>query len=149
MTTPQQMQGHVPDYMKQGQQAAIQVATTMTKTWGGGLGAAGTGGAPGGLLPGPAEFVDQVFDFWVQLLEAQRAFAHSWLDAVAPRRLATGPLDMSAWTAPATSKATVSSTPASSIPARTAGSTADEHASAAASDAVARAAGKTAGKTRS
>jgi hypothetical protein len=150
MTSPQQMQSQVLDYMKQGQQAALDAVTLMTTIWGGGSAKSGAGGGPGGLLTGPAEFIDQVFDFWVQLLEAQRTFAHSWLDAVAPNGLAIGPLvDVSAWTAPATPKTPTSSTPATSTPASTAGLPADEQVSAAASDAVAQAAGLTAAKTRS
>jgi hypothetical protein len=145
MTTPQQLQSQVLGYVKQGQQAALQLATSVTRTWGGGSGPAGSGGASEGLFPDPAQIVDQVVDFWVQLLEAQRALAHSWIAAVAPGGPTAGPLvDMSAWTAPSTPNTT-----ASSAPARTAASTPDEHVSAAASDAIARAAAVTAAKTRS
>jgi hypothetical protein len=144
MRTPQQVQSQVLDYMSQGRQAALQLADTMTTTWGGGSGA--VAGAP---------FPDQVFDFWVQLLETQRALAHSWLAAVTAGGLAAEPLvDVSPGTAPVTPRTPAtpttpgSSTTASSTPARTAASTADEKVSAAASDAVARAAGLTAAKTR-
>jgi hypothetical protein len=150
MRTPQQVQSQVLDYMSQGRQAALQLADTMTTTWGGGSGA--VAGAP---FPDASDVVDQVFDFWVQLLETQRALAHSWLAAVTAGGLAAEPLvDVSPGTAPVTPRTPAtpttpgSSTTASSTPARTAASTADEKVSAAASDAVARAAGLTAAKTR-
>lgn len=61
MTIPQQMQSRIVDYMKLGQQTALQLATTMTGGDGSSPagGGAGSGGAPGGLFPGAAEFLDQ------------------------------------------------------------------------------------------
>lgn len=104
-------------------------------------------------MPSPAEFVDRTFDFWLQLLEAQRGFALSWVNAFVPSLPAIGQVvGPNAWKAPAIadvtpSRAAVSSAPSLTTAARTADSTADEHISGAAADAVAKAADSTAKKT--
>ena len=152
MTTPQQMQSQVLGYVKQGQQVASQLAHTMSDTWAGASRPARRSGTHGTVLPGPAEFVDQMFDFWLQLLEVQRGFVLNGVDALVPsvsatevvrptaskvRSIAHGP----------TSGAVVSPAPSSTPAARTADSTADEHISGAAADAITKAAEITAEKT--
>ncbi len=95
MTTPspEQMQTQALEYVKQGQEALSAMVSTLSealasvlRTAGGvvGAGGTGTGAGPAGMLPKPVEAVDQAFDISIQMLEAQRAFAHSLLDAAAP-----------------------------------------------------------------
>ena len=152
MTTPQQMQSQVLGYVKQSQQVASQLANTMTGTWAGATGRADRGDRHGDVLPGPAEFVDQMFDFWVQLLEAQRGFVLNGVSALVPSVPA---LEQVVRSTPSKARPhttsghapVVSPAPSSTTAARTADSTADEHISGAAADAITTAAAITAGKT--
>ena len=92
MTTPSpdQVQTQALEYMKQGQEtlttmvaAVAENLTTMMR------GVAG-GSVPGTAnLPTPADAIDQAFDLTIAMLEAQRSFAHSVLDAGAPVLRAT------------------------------------------------------------
>ena len=93
MTTPspEQMQTQALEYVKQGQEALSAMVSTISENLASAMrstagvgGAGGAGAGPAGLMPKPTEAVDQAFDFGIQMLEAQRAFAHSLLDAAAP-----------------------------------------------------------------
>ena len=153
MTTPQQMQSQVLSYMKQGQQVASQLANTMTGTWASASRSAHGGSTHGDVLPGPAEFVDRMFDFWLQLLETQRSLVLSGVNALVPSVPASAPVasptpsKARSITDKTTSAPVVSPAPSSTTAARTADSTANERIGAAAADAIATAAAITADKT--
>ena len=153
MTTPQQIPSQVLGYVRQSQQAADQFANLMTGTWAGAARQADRGGPDGAVLPSPSEFVDQMFDFWVQLLEMQRGFVLSGIHALvpsvpAPEQFARPePSRARSITDGTTSGAVVSPALSSTTAARTADSTADEHISSAAVDAITTAAAITAEKT--
>jgi hypothetical protein len=95
MTTPSadQVQHQALDYMKQGQEALTQVISTLSENWASALrGTATAGGSLPGMpegAPKPAEAIDRAFDFTIQMLEAQRRFAHQLLDAASPAIRAT------------------------------------------------------------
>lgn len=154
MTTPQQqMQSQVLGYVRQSNQVASQLADIMTETWSSGALPAGPGGPQGDVLPRPAEFVDRMFDFWLQMLETQRSFVLSGINALVPNVPAPGqvvrpaPSRARSITDETTSGSVVSPAPSSTAAARTADSTADEHISGAAADAIVTAAAVTANKT--
>ena len=83
--TPEKMQAQALEYVKQGQEALATMTTTISETLSSMVRSVG-GQTPGaaGAMPRPADAIDQAFDFSIQVLEMQRAFAHSLLDAAAP-----------------------------------------------------------------
>lgn len=89
MTTPSpdQMQVQALEFMRQGQEAMTSMVSALSENLAGMMrGVAGTGTTPGlaAAMPRPADAIDQAYDLAVQMLEAQRSFAHSILDASAP-----------------------------------------------------------------
>ena len=87
MTTPSpdQIQAQTLAYVRQGQEALTTMLSTLSETLASVVRSASGMGTdlPTGL-PKPAEAIDQAFDVSIQVLEMQRAFAHSLLDSAAP-----------------------------------------------------------------
>ena len=80
-----QVQAQAADAMKQGQDAATAMASTLSENWSNALRAMsgqGVSGVEG--MPNPGEMIDRMYDAGVQVLEVQRAFAHSLLGAMVP-----------------------------------------------------------------
>ena len=89
MTTPSpdQIQTQALEYMKQGQEAMTTMVAALSENLAGMMrGVTGGGNAPGiaGAMPRPVDAIDQAYDLAIQMIEAQRSFAHSILDASAP-----------------------------------------------------------------
>src|SRR3954451_10795375 len=84
MTDPQQLQKQALRMAEQGQAATANLVHTLAETGArGGRPAAGVGPGPSSQ-PTPAEVIDRSFDFTIQMLETQRAFAHQMLEAGTP-----------------------------------------------------------------
>lgn len=88
MTTPspEQIQTQALEYMRQGQEALTTMVSALSENLATAMrgGPGGQGAGLAGALPRPADAIDQVYDLTIQMLEAQRSFAHSLLDASVP-----------------------------------------------------------------
>ena len=85
MTSPDRLQKQALDYTEQGQTATASFVRTLGDNWASAIRMiTGAGSGGGSSQPTPAELIDRSFDFSLQMLEAQRAFAHQLLEAGAP-----------------------------------------------------------------
>lgn len=86
MTTPspEQTRTQALEYVRQGQEALTTMVGAVSENLTAMMRGAGTPGALPAGMPRPADAVDQAFDLTIQILEAQRAFTHSMLEAVTP-----------------------------------------------------------------
>lgn len=85
MTDPEQLQRQALQYAEQGQAATANLLNALSENWANAVrsaGGVGSGGASSS--PTPAEVIDRSFDFTIQMIEAQRAFAHQLLEAGVP-----------------------------------------------------------------
>lgn len=82
MTSEDQIQNQTIDYVKQSQDVALKVVTSISEIWAHALRAVVPGTSD--VLPAPDEFIDKSFDFGIQVLDMQRAFAHNLVRAAVP-----------------------------------------------------------------
>jgi hypothetical protein len=84
VTDPNQLQQQALQYAQQGQAATANLVQTLSENWANAVRTA-TGVGSGNTSPqAPAEVIDRSFDFTIQMLEQQRAFAHQLLEAGVP-----------------------------------------------------------------
>jgi hypothetical protein len=84
MTDPQQLQKQALRMAEQGQAATANLVHTLAETWANAVRTATGVGSGTSSQPTPAEVIDRSFDFTIQMLETQRAFAHQLLEAGTP-----------------------------------------------------------------
>lgn len=82
MTNSEQIQVQTLGYIKQVQDATLKLVNTIYENWTSVLRQAGGVGA--NIDAQPAEIIDRTFGFSAQMLEAQRAFTCSLIQASAP-----------------------------------------------------------------
>ena len=85
MTDPEQMQRQALQYTEQAQAATANLVNALSENWANVMRtASGVGSGATSSQPTPAEVVDRSFDFTIQMIETQRAFAHQLLEAGVP-----------------------------------------------------------------
>jgi len=87
MTSTDEMQDQAIDFVKHGQDVTLRFVASISEAWAHALRAAVPGRSD--ALPAPDELIDKSFDFGVQVLDLQRAFAHRLVRAAAPAVKAT------------------------------------------------------------
>lgn len=82
---PEQLQKLALQYTEQGQDATANLVRTLSENWANAVRTAwGAGSAETSSQPSPAEVIDRTFDFNMQMIEAQRRFAHQLVEAGRP-----------------------------------------------------------------
>lgn len=85
MTDPEQLQRQALQYAEQGQAATANLVNALSENWANAVRtASGVGSSGASSPPTPAEVIDRSFDFTMQMIETQRAFAHQLLEAGVP-----------------------------------------------------------------
>jgi hypothetical protein len=84
MTTPaaDRIQARTIDMITQGQQATLELLGSVSESWAEATRQLASTPGPIGLPVAAVEIVDRFFDTGVQVLEAQRALAHTMLGAL-------------------------------------------------------------------
>lgn len=84
VTNPEQLQRQAVQYTEQAQAATTNLVQALSENWASAVRTATGVGSSGPSSPPPAEIIDRSFDFTIEMIEQQRAFAHHLLEAGVP-----------------------------------------------------------------